>query len=319
MEHVAHNKKQKTGKNSFLIFLCLGLFLLFSTAMAASNISVGVLEHWAWNDVIGWIDFCELGGGVCANNVNVFGNRLEGYADSAVGPMVLNCLTTPNGPICGVSDFKVTNDGTGLLAGYGWNDDIGWISFWCGDDFDPVTPGVQDTCTAANYRVTIDANGDFAGYAWNELVGFISFNCNDDFDPVTPGVQSNCGTSNYKINTAWRTAPAASGDLTSSVFDTGVLGGAALNSILWQGTKPSGTNVKFQIASSNDSTGPWIFMGPSASTADYYVSAGPDIALELTRADHYNKRYFRYKARLEANALGDLATTVDDIIINWSR
>ena len=25
--------------------------------LAATNISSGVYEHWAWNDVIGWIDF----------------------------------------------------------------------------------------------------------------------------------------------------------------------------------------------------------------------------------------------------------------------
>jgi len=45
------------------------------------------------------------------------------------------------------------------------------------------------------------------------------------------------------------------GTLYSSTFDTEVTGGAAFNSILWQGTKPSGTNVKFQIASASSSSG----------------------------------------------------------------
>jgi hypothetical protein len=281
--------------SSFSIFL----FFYFSNfAFAASNISGGANEHWAWNDVIGWIDFKAA-----PDNVQVFNNRLEGYAGSGVGSIALNCNSTPNGDICGVSNFRVSNNGTGLLSGWAWNDNIGWISFWCGN-VDVVN------CAAADYRVTIDGNGNFSGWAWSEVVGWISFNCAD---------QNVCGTSNYKLNTTWRTSPAASGDLTSSVFDTGVAEGAALQSLMWQGIKPAGTNVKFQIASSNDSAGPWTFVGPDNYTSGYYVPAGPDVPIALDRDDHNNKRYFRYKVFLESDALGEAAPTIDDIIINWSQ
>lgn len=47
----------------------------------------------------------------------------------------------------------------------------------------------------------------------------------------------------------------ASGNLYSSVFDTGVTGGVALNTVLWQGSQPTGTSVLFQIGSSNCSNG----------------------------------------------------------------
>lgn len=47
----------------------------------------------------------------------------------------------------------------------------------------------------------------------------------------------------------------AEGMLYSSTLDTQIEGGAAFNSLVWQGSKPSGTNVKFQIASSNSSSG----------------------------------------------------------------
>ncbi len=333
-------KKQQNTRTKILsafLFSCFLVFLFFIVAVAASNISAS--DYWAWNDIIGWIDFCNLSGGVCTSapgvysEVNVYGNRLEGYAKSGVGPIALNCKTTPNGDICGVSDFKVRNNGAGSLSGFAWNDNIGWVSFWCGDDFDPVVPGVQDTCTTANYRVTIDANGDFSGFAWNETAGWISFNCANDFDSAMPGVQGKCvgdpgGTSNYKINTSWRIGPAFSGDLVSSVFDTGVAGGAALNTLLWQGTRPAGTNVRFQIASSNCSNGAtdypacaigsWSFIGPNNSAIDYYAPAGPDSPLALDSDNHNNKRYFRYKVFLESDAGGTAAPSIDDIIINWS-
>ncbi|MBI3045982.1 MAG: 6-bladed beta-propeller [Candidatus Harrisonbacteria bacterium] len=105
--------------------------------------------------------------------------------------------------------------------------------------------------------------------------------------------------------------------LISSVFDTGVSGGAALNSIMWQGNQPSGTAVKFQIASSNSSSGPWNYLGSDGSGAGYYAPAGPNVQAKVRSADHNNKRYFRYKAFFDA--AGASLPRVDDVIINWSR
>ncbi len=87
-----------TRKKIIYLACIIGALSLGLTAIAASNISSS--DRWAWNDVIGWIDFKAA-----PDNVNVFGNRLEGYAGSGVGPIALNCNSTPNGNICGVSDF----------------------------------------------------------------------------------------------------------------------------------------------------------------------------------------------------------------------
>ncbi len=295
-------------KNLISIIVVGGaLFALF--VFAASNIST--TNHWAWNDVIGWIDFCDASGGVCLGNVSVFNDRLEGYANSeAVGDIALNCNSTPLGPTCSTIDFKVSNNGLGTLSGYAWNDVLGWISF-SGSEGGVV------------YGVTIDsATGDFSGFAWSEIAGWISFNCGNDFDNVAPGVQPQCsgqGGYDYKVNTSWRPGAYSAGELISSVFDTGVGEGAALNSIIWQGSQPAGTNVKFQIASSDSSGGPWVYVGPNNSTTDFYLSTGPGISIILDKTDHYNKKYFRYKIRLESNAGGTAAPQVEDIIINWSQ
>ena len=105
--------------------------------------------------------------------------------------------------------------------------------------------------------------------------------------------------------------------LTSSIFDTGVSGGAALNTIIWQGNQPSGTAVKFQIASAGSSSGPWTYLGSDGSSATYYAPAGPNVQVKIRSADHGNKRYFRY--RVFFDTVGATVPRVDDVIINYSR
>jgi len=195
---------------------------------AATNIDS--TYRYAWNDTIGWIDFYSTG------NVSVSSTQLTGYASSSVGYIALNCNSTPNGDICATRNFKVSNDGSGNLSGWAYNDGIGWISF------------ASSTATST-YQVSVSpTTGDFSGWAWNDVVGWISFNC---FGTNTCPPS---GPSDYKVKTNWQ-AVSASGNLTSSIFDTGVTNGTAINTIMWQGNQPAGTSVKFQIASVNSLTG----------------------------------------------------------------
>jgi hypothetical protein len=109
----------------------------------------------------------------------------------------LNCNTTPNGDICGTSSFKVSNNGSGSLAGWAWNDGIGWISF-CGNASGGSTLSGSDwICPASpTYQVSVSSStGEFSGWAWNDIAGWISFNCSNT---------STCGTVNYKVKTDWR-------------------------------------------------------------------------------------------------------------------
>ena len=280
----------------FLVIVFISAFLSYKIAYTATNISPDSPPqylHWAWNDVIGWIDFYST------NNVNVAPAQLSGYASSSVGYIALDCATSPS-PDCTYS-YKVSNDGNGYLWGWAWNDAIGWISF------DSATAG-----SSYVYEVTISPlTGDFSGWAWNDIVGWISFNCNNS------GIGDTCGTSNYKVKTVWR-AQSISGNLISSVFDTGVTSGVAINTIMWQGNQPSDTNVTFQIASSNSSVGPWYYFGPDGSDTTYYDPGALNIPIQINSAYHNNHRYFRYKAILESNAAQTLSPRVDDVIISWS-
>ncbi|MEK7657954.1 MAG: hypothetical protein AAB366_02045 [Patescibacteria group bacterium] len=275
----------KLKKLKILIVTFCFLFLISNFIYAAV---IDPIDRWAWNDIIGWIDF-----GYPAGNVNVYSNRLEGYASSSVGFIALNCNSTPNGNICGASDFKVSNDGAGNLSGWAYNDNIGWISFAS------TTPVV--------YSVSIDSGGDFHGWAWNDIIGWISFNSAEGG-----------GSVNYKVKTLW-SAQAATGTLTSSVFDAQVAGGVAINTIMWQGSRNGGA-VKFQIASSNNSAGPWTYYGPNNTSLDndVYSPTDSNAPIEINPIQHNNKRYVRYKAILESNLAQTQSPTVNDIIINWS-
>ncbi|MBI2036876.1 MAG: hypothetical protein HYT14_00770 [Candidatus Liptonbacteria bacterium] len=292
--------------------LCIALFvgialLLVLWQGAAATTNIDAAKRYAWNEAIGWIDFYGTG------TVTVLANRLEGYATSATGYLALNCNTTPNGDICATRNFAVSNDGGGNLEGWAWDDGIGWVSF-CGGAQTANCPGT------VSYQVEINpSNGVFSGWAWSEAVGWISFNCTD------AGI---CGTSNYSVQTSW-VATTADGLLWSSVYDTGQATGVAPNSVLWQGTQPTDTSVRFQFSSSNCSngktnpptcndTGDWTYLGPDGTGATYYAPASPNLATMLNLANHNNKRYFRYKLRLNSNAAQTLTPTVDDVIINWS-
>jgi hypothetical protein len=82
-----------------------------------------------------------------------------------------------------------------------------------------------------------------------------------------------------------------SGNLTSSVFDTGT-DSTNYTTITWEPTSqdPS-TEIKFQLAANNDNS-TWNFVGPDGTNITYYTVPGTTIgALN-------NNRYIRYKVFL---------------------
>lgn len=318
-----------------IVFIVVVAAALLGTALAGG---INSTYKWAWNDVMGWIDFR----GNPPNDVNVLDAKLKNYGffySDSDSYIALDCQTTPNGDICSSNNFFVSNDGDGNLAGWAWNDMVGWISF-CGNTAGGSTyNGSTWVCPASpTYQVTIDDDGYFHGWAWNDVIGWISFNCNNS------GIGNTCATSNYKVKTTWDPGEdggsgTTSGWLESSTFDAGFSGGVVLNSIMWLGTSGAGgTNiVKFQVASancSNGSTSPpncnsqpgWgggktsgdgAFVGPDGTSATYFQPSGPAVPSAIPAKDHNNKRYFRYKIFIEKDGA---ATTpvVRDVLINWS-
>lgn len=319
---------RQTVLSMLLCFACFGY-----AAYAATNISGNANEYFAWDDASGWWDLYTN------NTVEVQGSKVVGYASSTLGDISFDCGTSPIGNICYISPYGICNgigstkdtngnciDATasGDLVGFAWNDTLGWISFSCHN-----TEGVG-TCTN-DWGVKINkTNGDFEGYAWSDIGGWISFNCANSGSSCTPYT--------YKVNTSWRSTSTIA-LLDSAVIDTQSIGGATLNSITWNGTNNANgtgqqTYVDFQIAVSNSSSGPWDFIGPSGTNADYYsasceasfkggVNAGgnapKDTPICVDPAQVKNMRYIRYRVRLRSNLLQTDTPRIDDIILNWSK
>ncbi|KKR79078.1 MAG: hypothetical protein UU22_C0004G0001, partial [Parcubacteria group bacterium GW2011_GWA2_40_8] len=123
----------------------------------------------------------------------------------------------------------------------------------------------------------------------------------------------------------------------SQTFDTNAVNGAGYHSIIWKGTKPAGTNVKIQLATSDcangktnppacDSGGGWgsssdyyADNGTTCAVTNYYTPA-PGVSQKLNKCNTQfnNKRYFRYKVILDATPTRDAIPTVDDVSVNWT-
>ncbi len=282
-------------------------FLIFTAALVLAHQAIfqnidtkDANERWAWNDVIGWIDFHDSS----IHNIEVSPSEIKGWASSTVGYIVFNCATTPNGNICGSSNFKVNNDSTGLLSGFAWNENIGWISF-CGNSASVSTwDGSAWVCPDfPSYRVRIDKDGadesHFKDWAWNDVIGWISFDCNNT---------ASCASSNYKIQTSFNSR-ADSAILESNIFDT-KSSNTYFNTIVWHGIQPPGTVVQMELATSNSVTGPWIYGAPM----NLLVST----PVKLIGDDYLDRRYIRYRITLLTDLSQISSPEIDDIIINWS-
>ena len=319
-----------------------------------TNIDASSTNHWAWNDVIGWIDFYNT------EKVFVQSREIKGYANSSVGPVSLNCDTTgnpDNGDFCGTANYKVKNDGGGNLSGWAWNDLVGWISF-CGTSnaasssgncpysaypYHPALAWCQDS---SSNDIPPSDFGGAANYAWSDVIGWISFNAG--IPPSPPGPSPACvlpKTSDpayengYKVRSGWY-ASSTYGDVYSSVFDTGVVGGAKFNSVGIVADVPDavhGTAIFLQFASEcspskgtppNCTDNDWKFIGDDGTTSTFYKAindndrnygaSGMAYFVNLKNQYHNNSRYYRYRLRLKSNNIQSLSPIVYDVVVNWS-
>jgi hypothetical protein len=158
--------------------------------------------------------------------------------------------------------------------------------------------------------------GVFSGYAWSEKLGWIKFS-----GSCASGTTGACLGGVYGVTTTWTgsgPSPVAGGNLISSIFDTGSAS-AVYNYIMWQGTQPTGTSVKFQLATSASASGPWTYIGPDGTGSSYYSPSAPAMQVKIKTENHMFHQYFRYKAYLYSDAGQTATPSITDIIVNFTR
>ena len=108
----------------------------------------------------------------------------------------------------------------------------------------------------------------------------------------------------------WGTGYYNSGTYESPTFDSG----CALpdwTDVWWNATTPSGTTVRFKLATSTSSTGPWTFVGPDGLPGTFYDTPGTAVS-----PGNDAQEYFRWRAYLTT---GDIRVTPDlqDFEVNY--
>ncbi len=145
------------------------------------------------------------------------------------------------------------------------------------------------------YAVVVRANADPSAGTYSYKEGFTN--------PYPGGhseVSTDSGTTwfgqtrDIGFKTFMRTTFPASGDLISSSKDGNPTMGSAPSwtTLRWQATTPTSTSVRFQVAGSNSSGGPFSFVGPDGTAATYFTTSGSSL-LQFS-----GNRYLEYRAYL---------------------
>ncbi|MCB9802644.1 prepilin-type N-terminal cleavage/methylation domain-containing protein [Candidatus Nomurabacteria bacterium] len=147
---------------------------------------------------------------------------------------------------------------------------------------------------------SFDLSGNVLGMSANCAVIYAATSSNSSEFFIISTEVSDCGY-------------ASNGELESSTFDTGS-NEVTYNWISWSGSEPGNTDIKFQIATSNNVNGPWNYLGPDGSSSSYYSDAAGEL---INYNAHLNQRYFRYKLFLDSQA-NLQAPTLEEVTISYS-
>lgn len=191
--------------------ICVSLVAVF-IFLAPNAVIAGAGQNvsgFAWSENIGWVSFNSSN---CDPDNNGLSNGGAGCPASGTA----------------ISNYGVNIDASGILSGYAWSENIGWISFNRSDTGAPPASPDYGTYLAKvdlnnkevsgwarvlangggwdgwvkfrglNYGVWLDESVnpvEFRNWSWSDMVfGWMSFNCAD---------RGTCGTSNYKVITGF--------------------------------------------------------------------------------------------------------------------
>ena len=111
-----------------------------------------------------------------------------------------------------------------------------------------------------------------------------------------------------------KTGYATSGTLISGIKDSNPVadGTTKWTTLAWTANIPTNTNLRFQVAGSNNSYGPFNFVGPDGTAATYFTSSGASLS------QFNGLRYLKYKAYFSTTN-GTVTPTLNDITICYKN
>jgi len=174
-----------TTKSIRYIFLFL---IIFVALRVHASLTVGTIDINNYTAQICETSSCDVSAtsSLLFNNippslvsVTVSDTGLSGFIWSkSLGEIALNCVNFKSGcnNFNSRGNFKVVNNGEGVLSGFAWGENSGWINFG----------PFKNSKTS---QVVINDRGEWNGYAWAENFGWIKFDCSK---------------ANYCVKTDWR-------------------------------------------------------------------------------------------------------------------
>ena len=150
------------------------IILIIFSFCPAKDAKAGILDNvsgWAWSENIGWVDLNSIN---CDSNGNGVTDAVN-YSQCPIGQTV--------------SDYGVNINQDGILSGYAWSENIGWISFNQGD---------LTGCPSSPCQTSINESGKVSGWAkvlsygggWDGWIKFAGNGANWNGSTCT-------GTNNY--------------------------------------------------------------------------------------------------------------------------
>jgi hypothetical protein len=145
-----------------------------------------------------------------------------------------------------------------------------------------------------------------------------------DGDGLTGGRRQACNTSTCANATGqsndivfksyMKTGFATSGDQVSSIKDANPAGGffPDWTTLSWTATTPVNTTLRFQVAVSNNSGGPFSFVGPDGTSATFFTTSGSSLM------QFGGFRYLKYKALLSTTNTA-ATPTVNDVTVCYTN
>jgi uncharacterized repeat protein (TIGR01451 family) len=191
----------------------------------------------------------------------------------------------------------------------------------------PVTNGGN---TVAPYTVTFSSPAAVvSGTQYSIVIKGVSNNVyvvRSSGNPYSGGQYSSTTTSGSSwtaastadmVFTTYVTTPVvylSSGNFVSSVKDSGAVTGATPNwtTLSWTNASlPGGTTLKFQVAASNSSSGPFNFVGPDGTASTFFTTSGASLS------QFNGSRYLKYKALFTST--GSSTPTLNDVSVCFNN
>ncbi len=178
----------------------------------------------------------------------------------------------------------------------------------------PLSGATVDLTKLGFSNSEITGRGFFSQTDWSGGAGQQTFTNQTQYDTSDGNIDTGGPAGEMKLSNIF-SVYSVTGDLTSSVFDTGTV--SNFSQISWAPTaQPSAvgtSSVRFQIATaqSNTATTTWSFLGPDGTAGTYYSTSNTNIS-----SAHSGDRYFKYKTYMQTASttytpnVSDVAVTV---------